>query len=279
MEEKLALEVAKKPATTASPSEPLVEVLRRMLQAGTSRAIIIEAGVPSGIVTLRDAARAVVLGLERGYRGVAEALHTKVSLWMTREVISVPESAPLIEAVINMALWNIGGLPIVDSAGRPVRILEELDIMEEVSKTTLPIRAWQVMTTAIWAVKPEEPLKDALKLMVVAGIRHLPIIERGALQGMLSLQQALKAIVESSETFKASAGPLTKPVSSVAEPVETVHPDTLLSDVARCMVNSQATALPVTTDTSPAGIISARDIIRAIASRYVKARIRTRGEM
>jgi len=49
-----------------------------MLQAGISRAVIIKAGVPSGIVTLSDVAKAVVLELERGYQDVAEALHMKV---------------------------------------------------------------------------------------------------------------------------------------------------------------------------------------------------------
>lgn len=57
-----------------------------------------------------------------------------VSEVMTKDIITVPDEAPLMECVDHMLKNNVKRLPIVDTSGKAVGILYERDVFNEISK-------------------------------------------------------------------------------------------------------------------------------------------------
>ncbi|MCL5023339.1 MAG: CBS domain-containing protein [Nitrospirae bacterium] len=61
----------------------------------------------------------------------------KVSEMMTRDVITVPEEAPLMECVDHMIKNNVKRLPVIGKDGRVAGILYEADVFFAVTKAML----------------------------------------------------------------------------------------------------------------------------------------------
>jgi CBS domain-containing protein len=92
-----------------------------------------------------------------------------------------------------MAGWNVGAIAIVDE-GTLVGVCTERDLMTRVvaegrdpDATTID----DVMTKEIAVAAPVENIDDALGKMSSLNCRHLPVVERGKLLGMLSLRDLL----------------------------------------------------------------------------------------
>jgi CBS domain-containing protein len=52
-----------------------------------------------------------------------------VANWMNRELLTVTPSTPISEAVKLLVDRHIGGLPVIDDAGKLVGIISESDLM------------------------------------------------------------------------------------------------------------------------------------------------------
>ncbi len=61
----------------------------------------------------------------------------KVFTLMTRDVMTVKEDAPLMDAVDHMIRKNVKRLPVVDKTGKVVGMLYERDIFFSIVKTML----------------------------------------------------------------------------------------------------------------------------------------------
>jgi signal-transduction protein with cAMP-binding, CBS, and nucleotidyltransferase domain len=56
--------------------------------------------------------------------------------------------------------------------------------------TTIPIK--EVMTSKLIVVEQEETIHDAMGMMIKASIRHLPVVNKGEILGMLCLEDLVK---------------------------------------------------------------------------------------
>ena len=114
-----------------------------------------------------------------------------------RDVWSVAPDSTVYDALKLMAEKNIGALLVID-AGRPVGIFSERDYARQVilkgkaSKDT-PVR--EVMTSKVVFVRPEQSIEECMALMTDKRFRHLPILEGGALVGILSIGDVVKAVI------------------------------------------------------------------------------------
>lgn len=140
----------------------------------------------------------------------------KVSDVMTRDVIAVSPDASIHAAAQLMVDHGVSGLPVVDDAGALVGILSEGDLIVR-QKPRLWPRWWQlfladgqrlaqdyqkamgttvaeVMTRAVVCVSPDAPLSAAAQLLDEHNVRRLPVIERGALVGIVSRGDLVKAL-------------------------------------------------------------------------------------
>ena len=132
------------------------------------------------------------------------------------------------------------------------------------------MRAGTLMTTWPVTVRPAATVAEALDLMRDLNIRHLPVVDRGTLVGMLSdrdLMQVEPSALLTALGAEALARELATPVVKVMRPdVICVEPETDLSDVVELLVEHKIGAVPVVLPDTQAivGIISYIDVLRAM---------------
>lgn len=79
---------------------------------------------------------------------------------------------------------------IVMGNGEPAGIVTERDIVNLVAEGTDPTKAkvGERMTTDLATVGPGADITEAARIMADRGIRHLPVVERGKLAGVISIR-------------------------------------------------------------------------------------------
>ena len=120
---------------------------------------------------------------------------------MTRDPVTVrPESDPM---AANMVLKYRGfrHLPVLDSEGKLVGIVDRADLEQFLAKAGPPSvlkrqhRVEQVMTREVVTVTPDCPLEEAASEMVKHKIGSLPVVEDGILVGIITETDIFKQLV------------------------------------------------------------------------------------
>lgn len=124
---------------------------------------------------------------------VAQILLSKPS----HAVHTVPPDATVREAIDLMARQRIGSLLIVEGA-RILGIFTERDYARKVevrgrTSTDTPIR--EVMTPDVMFVTPATTTQECMALMTDKRLRHLPVMDKGALVGLISIGDLVKEII------------------------------------------------------------------------------------
>jgi CBS domain-containing protein len=107
---------------------------------------------------------------------------------MTPKVQAVREEQPLIEAARLMKTEDVGSLPVVHD-GRLVGTLTDRDIVLRAVAEGADVKAVRVGDVASHqpvTVSPDQDLDEALSLMAKHRVRRLPVVENGALVGILA---------------------------------------------------------------------------------------------
>jgi CBS domain-containing protein len=120
-----------------------------------------------------------------------------------KQVSEIIEGHPLIHAEASakvrdvarmMSERNVGAVAVLDS-GKLVGLFSERDLMTRVVAQGLnpektPVSA--VMTRNLVVAEPLDNIDSALQKMYSLGCRHLPVVDRGNLVGMISLRDLLQ---------------------------------------------------------------------------------------
>jgi CBS domain-containing protein len=102
---------------------------------------------------------------------------------------------------------RIGAAPVVDDHGVLIGMLSERDIMRIVGELGEDIKhrtAADSMTRLVASCTPDSTTLDAMLLMTNKRCRHLPVFEDGALVGLVSIGDLVKARLEEAEFEVAS---------------------------------------------------------------------------
>jgi len=113
-------------------------------------------------------------------------------------VWSIGPDEPVLHAIRLMSDKGIGALPVV-SNDQVLGIVSERDYARKVillgrSSAETPVS--QIMTTDVVTVNPDETVHRCMELVTEKRIRHLPVIEKGKLVGMISIGDLVKAVIE-----------------------------------------------------------------------------------
>ena len=120
-------------------------------------------------------------------------------------VLSAHQTLP--QAAKFMTARRIGAVPVVDDHGALAGMLSERDIMRaagELGETIKHRTAADVMTTLVASCTPDSTILDAMLMMTNKRCRHLPVFEDGALVGIVSIGDLVKARLEEAEFEVAS---------------------------------------------------------------------------
>ena len=70
------------------------------------------------------------------------------------------------------------------------------------NRLTDTIAVSQIMTTPVCAIRPDQSIADAMSVMTVKRVRHLPVMAGQQLVGLVSIGDLVKAIIkEQQETI------------------------------------------------------------------------------
>jgi CBS domain-containing protein len=113
------------------------------------------------------------------------------------QVWSIAPEASVFDALTMMAEKNVGALLVMDQR-ELVGILSERDYTRNVALQGLTAKESSVrdiMSGRPVCVGPEQSVEECMALMTDKRVRHLPVIEGNRVMGLVSIGDAVKAII------------------------------------------------------------------------------------
>lgn len=129
----------------------------------------------------------------------------------------------------------------------------------EVDPATL--RAKDVMRYGVVSVGKDEPVCNAVKLLLEKRISGLPVTHEGRVEGVLSEKDILKLLYEKEYLPGCVADYMTRKVV-------TFDIEDAFSDITECLVKSTFRRVPILCEGKLAGVISRSDLIRIYKERF-----------
>jgi len=105
---------------------------------------------------------------------------------------------PVLEAIQLMAQHSIGAL-LVMKGSELVGILSERDYARKVilkGRNSAETPVWQIMSSPVLTVTPEQTADHCMQLMTSKRVRHLPVVEGERVVGLLSIGDLVRAVLE-----------------------------------------------------------------------------------
>ena len=136
---------------------------------------------------------------------------------MTTRVISVGKDTTFREMASALREYRISAFPVVDDDRKVIGVVSEADLLNKEALVDEPgvfggilhrrdqakargITAGDLMTTAVVAVRPEDTVEHAAKLMYDRGVKRLPVTDAGGrLAGIVSRADVL-SVFERTDT-------------------------------------------------------------------------------
>ena len=112
----------------------------------------------------------------------------------SQEVVTITPEAGVRDLIAALAEHNVGAL-IVSSDGTSVEgIVSERDVVRHLHHdgTVINNTVGAIMTTEVETCEPDVLLDDLMKVMTDRRIRHVPVVEDGALVGIVSIGDVVK---------------------------------------------------------------------------------------
>jgi len=126
----------------------------------------------------------------------------------------------------------------------------------------------EIMSTDVAVVGRNDDLSQVENLMLTKKLRHIPVLENGALVALVSRRDLFKAMMSSTMGYGDKARKAYLHSVRVKEvmtyPVVTVAPETSVGEAADLMVHKGIGCLPVVEGTRLVGIVTKTDLLRCL---------------
>jgi len=117
-----------------------------------------------------------------------------------RDVVAVDPGISIREAVRTLVAHNIGAVAVVDRAGELVGIFSERDVLRlsdsDSERNFAAMRISEHMSSELITAECQTAVDEALAIMTDHRVRHLPVVTKGKLRGMVSQGDLVKAMLE-----------------------------------------------------------------------------------
>jgi CBS domain-containing protein len=113
-------------------------------------------------------------------------------------IFSVDPDAPVLEAVRLMAEHSVGALLVMRDQ-KLLGVISERDyarkvILKGFASSDTPVR--QIMSSQVITVAPDKSVRDCMRIMTEKRFRHLPVVDRERVLGVLSIGDLVRAVLE-----------------------------------------------------------------------------------
>jgi CBS domain-containing protein len=118
-----------------------------------------------------------------------------------REVWSASPSDTVYSALQLMSEKRVGALMVLEN-GRLTGVVSERDYARKVvlaGKSSRETRVQDIMTAPVVCVSPAQGIEECMALMTAHSVRHLPVLDGGRLEGVVSIGDVVKATIDHKE--------------------------------------------------------------------------------
>jgi CBS domain-containing protein len=114
----------------------------------------------------------------------------------SQEIFSLPASTTLTQLIREACRRNIGAMLITDDKGVLAGIVSERDIMRQCDcgADFTKVTAGEIMSRNLITISPEDDINKAMDLMIKQQIRHLPVMSRKGIAGLITVRDLLLAM-------------------------------------------------------------------------------------
>ena len=279
------MKIASKDVISIPPSKSIKDTAKVMMEHQFRRLPITDPGSGKvlGIVTVMDILDFFGGGkkfniIEKKYQdNFLAAINEPVREIMSRGVVTLSNKASIGETIEVMSSNHVGAIPLVDNDNKLVGIVTERDIVLSLSGVISKETVADYMSHKVFTTTPGTPLESACKIMVRNGLRRIPIIGGEAdiskaskkLLGILTSTDVIR-FLNAKELFdklnsNLATDVLKTQISDIMakEPI-TVSQNMGIGDLCTLFAEKNIGGVPVVKDDEVIGIITERDILRAV---------------
>jgi CBS domain-containing protein len=105
----------------------------------------------------------------------------------------------------QLSTRRIGSVLVVDRLDQVAGIVSERDLVHAIASHGTPaleLEASQVMTRNVVSCDPDDSIDQVMQTMTSGRFRHLPVVQRGELIGLVSIGDVVKARLTETEREK-----------------------------------------------------------------------------
>ena len=117
-------------------------------------------------------------------------------------VLSVNVNESVFDAINLMAQVNIGAV-LVQNGDTISGIFTERDYLQKIALKSLSsqrTRVGDVMTTPVISADPDDTVQQCMETMTTCRCRHLPVVDKGKLLGIVSIGDLVKRMLDEKES-------------------------------------------------------------------------------
>ena len=271
------LAIASKNIVTLPPTTNIMGTVKTMLKYGFRRVPIADAGTNRlvGIITSLDIVDFLGGGLRHNivknrYKGnLAAAINEDVREIMKKDVVSLGVNDNISSAIKTMIEKNIGGIPIVDDDNVVVGIVSERDFVRTVADITTSKSVNKYMSNKVVTASPDISVGEATRTMIEKGFRRIPIVKEDVLLGIVTASDVMRYLGSGEIFQKLMTGDVSDafqvPLKSlILRDIVWTNSSIDIGEAAALMLKNKVGALPIIDDGELCGILTERDIIKAL---------------
>ena len=103
----------------------------------------------------------------------------------------------MFDALKMMAENNIGSLVVLEDC-KIVGVITERDYAREIAlkdRTAPGTPVREIMSTKLTCARPDQSVQECMAVMTAKAVRHLPVLDRGRLVGIVSIGDMVKSVI------------------------------------------------------------------------------------
>ncbi len=270
--------VASRNVSSVPPTTTILAAVETMTKCGFRRLPVTDAGTKKlrGIVTSGDIINFMgggdkyqLVQVKHG-GNLISAVNENVRAVMTQQLVTLPETATIADAVTIIVNKKIGGLPIANDEGVLTAIVTERDVMRVLAAEKSRLSVEEVMTGSLRVTHPDRPIAEVTREMTRYRFRRLPVVSDEVLYGIITATDIMRYLGSREVFARISTGDIAEvtnlPVRTlIAGDLYTTDPAKSINDAAKEMLERNIGALPVIEDARLIGLVTEFDLVRAFA--------------